>query len=302
MQPGAAQAAKGAGGLEVPAAHRHPTQSQNAVNQMQAIRAQLHTRKVETAARRGLKSVEKITHDRRLQTGRLDRRAVSRIALGAPDVMARRTTTPGLRTAVALMLDASGSMSSSVTLGDVTAPRFMASLAVLSVLAPAMRRAGAEVAVYGFTATGGFVTSTGKDPHGGLVGVMSGASVFPLLGWHERAPTEALVQRWSTLHAPGGTPMAREAEYVTRALLSRRTERRAAVWLCDGEANDPDQAARVIASANRRGVEHAGIGIGGDITPSSLEALFGPDRWRHVPDDLGQLPDAIEAVLLGGGK
>ena len=271
------------------------------------FRALLATRQLETATRRGLKSVERVTHERRLQHGRLDRRAVTRTAMGAPDVMSRRGITPGMTTAVQVMLDASWSMGDpedapGMTYGRVS--RISAALAVLSVVVPAIHRAGARVALAAFTTScasgdGQAVAQGATKGVGLLADSASKPSVFPLFRFGDRPTSARCLEAFRKANRLGGTPMAREANWATAQLLGQRAERRIALWLCDGEAFDAAAAATAMRLALAQGVEHCGVGIGSGIDLDTMQEVFGRSRASVVGERLADLPGAIEAALLG---
>jgi hypothetical protein len=88
-----------------------------------------------------LVSPERVSVTHRETSGRLDRRALARIGTGALDVFSRKQETPGMDTALLVLIDLSSSMRGTAhAMACVTAFH----------LAAAAEDAGAKVAVYGF--------------------------------------------------------------------------------------------------------------------------------------------------------
>ena len=230
-------------------------------------------RRLADAARRGLKSVETITRQHRLTHGRLDRRALARIPAGAKDVMARRTVSEGITTAVTVMVDWSGSMEDGVFVGGQQVSRMMACLVAAAAIVPAIERAGAECQMALF------------ENH-----------LVIAHGWKERFRAQEWLARRGGLEPQGGTPMADKVLWSTRDILQRKVKRRVVVWLLDGQPDSASQVVSEIKRAEKKGVEHVGIGI-----QCNVAHLFGPGKAAMVnqPKDL---PDAFLRVLLGEAK
>ena len=237
-----------------------------------------NARQFADAARRALRAEDTTTTAHRLQTGRMDRRAIARASMGALDVMTRRMTSEGIRTAVVVMVDMSSSMGDACAVGAATMSRMEAVAGAASVIVPAIERAGAEVAVYGFT-------SSTNHP----------AGVLDLKAWQRRLPTaEAALDSGALggIVANGGTPMVAPILFAERQISQRRVTRRVVVWLCDGEPSDHERLAVQQRFARRSNIEHVGIGL--DV---SLAGLFPAGRSVMVKD-LGQLAKAFEALLI----
>ena len=250
------------------------------------VAAAVDARATADAFRRGLQSVEKIVTQRRLQSGRLDRRGLMRAATGAKDVFSRSTITPGVDTAVLVMVDASGSMGNVEILrtpdGEMYASRWQAVIGVLAVILPALDRARAQTAAFGWT---GGIPRRSDDER---------ATIFPLKPWHQRPRTVDLLDALGRQRGHGGTPMAKEVRWAQEDIKSRRADRRVVLWLHDGTPNDGDGTREALRIARAQGVEHYGIGIA-----TSARKTFG---WRYSADvdDLGKLPKVLETILLQG--
>jgi hypothetical protein len=239
----------------------------------------LPTRPLADALRRGLQAVETVQRHSRVQSGRLDRRALVRAQLGAPDVFVRRTTTAGMKTAVCVVVDGSGSMSAAVQTAAHLATRLDFCAAMLVGLMPALDRAGAE-------------TCAAMFQDGGSVGC-----VKPLKNWSGRATQAGTLQAASAMNAMAGTPMQSAVWWAHRQTLPRRVDRRVVLWLVDGQPDGPHGVREALRLSRAQGIEHYGIGV----QCANLGSLFGEPNVLTV-QDLTTLPKAIEALLLTGAK
>lgn len=232
-----------------------------------------NVRKLADAARRGLKSVETITKQRRLKEGRLDRRSLARIPVGATDVMNRRTITEGITTSVTIMVDRSGSMSATVNVGNDVLQRITACMVVAAAIAPAIERAGADCKISLFD-----------------------DNLITVHQWGKRFQQAEWLNKFGDAASCGGTPMTDKVVWSTRDILKQRTKRRVVIWLLDGDPTDEASTVAEIKRAERKGVEHVGIGIQCDVS-----RLFGKGKSVRI-DRPKDLPEAFLSVLLGKAK
>jgi Mg-chelatase subunit ChlD len=183
-----------------------------------------------------LRSPGRIDHERRLTTGRLDRRSLSRAAIGARDVFSQRHDTPSVEVGVILLLDNSGSMES----------RTIPTRTMAVHLADACDSAGARCMV----ATFGAADYTGR------------AQLIVLKDWNVKgAKADASIAR---LDAIGGTPLS-ECIMASAEHLARQPHltRRIVIALTDGLCNVGPRGVRWAGSfATQHGVELIGIGLG----------------------------------------
>ncbi|MDZ7904705.1 MAG: hypothetical protein U5N55_02210 [Cypionkella sp.] len=232
------------------------------------------------ALRRGLKSVEKTQVQSRVQSGRLDRRAITRTQTGAQDVYSRRVYTPGVTTSVLVMLDNSGStnkhaFSNRSLLHDM--------LGTIAKLLPALDRAGARNAAA--------VHCLEMDHPQGR------ATIGVFKPWGQKTSTPRFIHDFWPICAQVSTPLGAEALWAQREMLNQRTERRVVLWLGDGKPNEPVPAMRVLFDQfAKTPVEHYGIGLACDLT-----GVYSPERSITVYD-FKALPSAIEKMLTGGAK
>jgi len=268
------------GDLDKPAkdAEEYDLKGQTTLHAQRAADA-ANARQFADSARRALRAEDTTTTAHRLQTGRLDRRAIARASMGALDVMTRRMMSEGIRTAVVVMVDMSSSMDDTCKVSGMRMSRMDAVAGAASVIVPAIERAGAEVAVYGFT-------TAAEHPN----------RVAALKPWNKRLPTtqEAIKgEALGGLVASGGTPMVAPMLYAEHQLKQRRVTRRVVVWLCDGQPSGHEMATlRERFAKKRQPIEHVGIGL-----DCSLGDLF--PEGKHVEvHDMGQLAKAFETLLI----
>ena len=236
--------------------------------------AHANARTFADAARRALKSEDTTVVSRRLQVGRLDRRAITRASLGSADVMSRKRVDQGITTAVMVMLDMSGSMADGVSVGGRRMSRIAACLGMASVIVPAIERAGAAVALGGFT----------DDP-------------FMLKPWHERTPTtDAMLHTYGDLKFGGSTSMTGPLLWAEKEIMAQRhVSRRVVVWLLDGQLAGADEISARYLTKRASKVEHYGIGLQCDVS-----SLFAKDRAVALQGMSG-LARAFERLIIPKG-
>jgi Mg-chelatase subunit ChlD len=224
----------------------------------------------------------RVTH--RESAGRLDRRALTRMRVGALDVYSRRQDTPGINTAVLLLIDGSGSMNASTGM-SVRRGRIVGSGPTRSALAQttawhiakAAELAGARVCI------GVFYSKFGG----------TGARILVLKDWHETtrnsaaqiASARALT---STALSPAilkGADMLCAQAGATRRILMAITDGE-----CDMGAKAVTKACTLAADQD---VEVVGIGM----DCASVTAAF-PPRYSINVQDLRQLAAAGLGALV----
>lgn len=195
---------------------------------------------------------------------RLDPADLYRPAVGQSIRFVRQDERPAPNTALALLLDRSGSMSGRLAL---------AGQAVLSIL---------------------LALDT-------LPGVASWAAAFPgsaddrivpLKGFEERATR--IAGRFTGLYATGGTPLANALWRTGHALLQRPEPRRLVVVATDGQPDNLDGVSDILARCRASGIEVVGLGIGQSL--DHVQAVFGV---RHAVSiaTIEALAPALFAVL-----
>lgn len=195
---------------------------------------------------------------------RLDPADLYRPAVGQSIRFVRRDERPAPNTALALLLDRSGSMNRRLSL---------AGQAVLSIL---------------------LALDT-------LPGVVSWAAAFPgseddrivpLKGFEER--TTRIAGRLTGLWSSGSTPLANALWRTGHELLLRPEPRRVVVVATDGEPDDLDGVDDILARCRASGIGVVGLGIGQSL--DRVQAVFGV-RHAVAIATLEALAPALFAVL-----
>jgi cobalamin biosynthesis protein CobT len=180
--------------------------------------------------------------ERYRSTGRLDRRALTRMSMDAQNVFTRRTMAEGVDTAIMFLLDGSGSMD---TADDGAVTRFTnASLLALHL-------AEAAEAARGICNVSGFF---------GIQELVHIATYKPFHG-----PLD--VDLLASGKGCTATPLSPAILVARDALLAEQATRRILIVLTDGECDygvECTQAA--VKMAESKGIEVLGIGLGLDVS------------------------------------
>lgn len=188
-------------------------------------------------------------------SGRLDRRALTRMTSGATDVFSRRETAPGNDTAVMVLIDCSGSMNARMHLARIAAWS----------LAKAAESAGGKLAIAGFQ--GGAASTT----------------LNVVKDWHQTA--EQAASGLQSLPTHDYTPLSASIIAASQDLAQITATRRILMVLTDGQCDlGPDAVRSACRLAANFGIETVGIGIACD----SVVKAF-PERYSVNVNDLDQL-------------
>ena len=190
---------------------------------------------------------------------------LARMAFGDARIFRRRQETAMVNTAVAILLDASGSM-----YGDVGG-RCLADIANPAAFALHHALAGIEgVAVL----SASFHFRDAETP-----------PVVLLVDFQEKPKSAAF-----NLNPDGGTPTA-DALWFARAVLLQRPEtRRLILLLTDGYPNDPDATRAATARCQRDGIEIVALGLGTDAVRH-----YWPKH--QVLNEVAALPQALFSAM-----
>jgi len=206
-----------------------------------------------------------------LQASRLQRSAPSRrgaldphrlfgVAVGDPRLFLSHRPRPGIDTAVHILLDASGSMHSRITLAGACA---LAGLRALD-------RVGCSVGLTAFP---------------GLPQPDHTPTVSPILAHGRRMRDLDLVD------TGGSTPLGEALWWMLQRLVPLRESRKLVVVITDGQPDEPEAAKIAIRMAESLGIEVYGLGILSD----SLKDLL--PRTSRTVETLDQLPGALLSLL-----
>ena len=220
-------------------------------------------------------------------SGRLDRRALVRMRVGATDVYSRRDDTPGVDTALLVLIDCSISM---------RRPKDAMAIAQTAAwhIARAAESANAKVCVAGF--------QTARDRRGAYTRDLVLAIIKP---WE--IPVADRAAQLAALSPDGGTPLSAAIWAGARMLAEVNATRHILMALTDGECDlGADGVTRACRLAEDLGVEAVGIGM----NCAEVTAAF-PPRYSVNVRDLSHLAEkglgALVAMLedanpRGGGN
>ena len=167
--------------------------------------------------------------------GKLCGHGLYRIAVHDPRLFMKNESVTGIDTAVHILLDISGSMTSRIELA--CAACYSVALGLASI-------PGLSVGVSAFPAD--------YDEN-------ANATVYPLLRDGERVVNSFGVE------AHGSTPMTEALWWVLGMLSTRPEHRKIVLVVTDGYPDDPETAKETITAAQRMGMEIVGIGIDAPI-------------------------------------
>ena len=200
-----------------------------------------------------LRSLDLVGWSRNEESGRLDRKALTRLSAGATTVFSRRTTKVADKSAVTVLVDCSGSMMSEMV---------MAASATIQ-LAKMLEQARVSVRVIGFTGsdpdTGeGFDADTGTDEQ-----------VLVIVPFKERGETlRAAAPKMGGIKncASAGTPDYAALMHGIEELATQPESRKVLFFLTDAGSYDKKHIAQAQKFADRMGVTVIAIGIGCNVT------------------------------------
>ena len=228
-------------------------------------------------------------------SGRLDRRALVRMRAGAVDVYSRRDDTPGMDTALLVLIDGSSSMDATVVsrhpgaLTYTTTSRMGIARTTAWHIARAAEAANAKVAIAVFHTRPDHI-----DPRGRKLGTngLTGAQLTVVKPWSvpvaDRAGVLARVQ------ASAWTPLSPAIMAGADMLAAINATRHILMVLTDGECDYGNDGVRAACQlADDQGVETVGIGM---ACAAVIDAF--PPRYSVNVTDLTQLASTGLGVLV----
>ena len=217
-----------------------------------------------------LVSPERVQVTHRETSGRLDRRALARLGTGAMDVFSRKQETPGMDTALLVLLDLSGSMSGN---------RHAMALVTAFHLAASAEDAGAKVAVFGFV---------DHDDDDGSVAMARLVELLPF-----GLPVRANAHRLMAVPPQVTTPMSPAILGAAEVLRTMDATRHILMVLTDGDCNYGNGAVTDACLVARTwGVEVVALGM---AAPNVVNAF--PDGHSVNVNDLAALGKTGLGVL-----
>ena len=216
-------------------------------------------------------------------SGRLDKRALTRMRAGALDVYTRRDDTPGMDTALLVLIDGSSSMEHPVR--GVGGTRMQLAQTAAWHVTRAAESANAKVAVALFTTPSGI--SKNAQP-----GHVTGAQITMLKPWS--VPVADCALTLANARPTGWTPLSPAIITAAGMLAEVNASRHILMVLTDGECDyGTDGVQTACRLAEGYGVETVGIGM----ACAEVAAAF-PPRYSVNVTDLAQLGAAGLGALV----
>jgi len=209
------------------------------------------------ALRRFLQSVDSVGWSRREEAGRLDRRALTRYALGDAAIFSRREYTEAQTSAVSILIDVSGSTSYLVNAAvpDVTRIEVFAEVAVH--LTKLISDCGASVEVNCFS---GGRKENGND-------VIESVHFVNVKAYGESIASAAPALAAITQLVSGATPDYSALRLSIEAVAKRPEQRKILFLITDADSYQIEHIQHLDAVAKKLGVVIVAIGVGGaDVT------------------------------------
>lgn len=210
------------------------------------------------ALRRFLQSVDSVGWSRREEAGRLDRRALTRYALGDAAIFSRREYTEAQTSAVSILIDVSGSTSYPVNYAapDVTRIEVFAEVAVH--LTKLISDCGASVEVNCFS--GGRKDNGGND-------IVESVHFVNVKSYGESITNAAPALAAITQLVSGATPDYSALRLSIEAVAKRPEQRKILFVITDADSYQIEHIQHLDEVAKKLGVVIVAIGVGGaDVT------------------------------------
>jgi len=202
-----------------------------------------------------LRSLDLVSWSTREESGRLDRKAFTRFAVGSTAVFARRQVAEAETSAVSLLIDCSGSMSDG---GRINVAE---SLAIQ--LARLLEKARVEFTINGFRGNGygHGLDATGANATSSRYRVED-VEFIPFKTWKESLPKASAklgsIHQWASSATPDYTAINTKLE----ELAKREEHRKIFFLLTDANGYDEQHMKHLQAFADKQGIKIIAIGIG----------------------------------------
>ncbi|WP_308585260.1 VWA domain-containing protein [uncultured Desulfovibrio sp.] len=200
--------------------------------------------------------------------GKLHTSSLHCLQVGNTRVFQKESQQQGVKTAVHILLDVSGSMAG--------APINLANRACFAVAKALGHIRGVNPAVTAFPATAGT------------------NSVFPIMRHGQAVPDMFDIQ------ASGGTPLAEALWWVLQTMLPLKEQRKIILVITDGMPDNSQAANNAIGVAQKLGFEVYGLGIRDEhitfLLPHTSKVV------NHLPDLVPAMFTILQVALLKGAK
>lgn len=202
-----------------------------------------------------LRSIDLVGWSTHEESGRLDRKALTRFACGSTAVFSRRQAVEAERSAVSVLIDCSGSMSDGGAINTAES--------VVIQLARILDKANVEFSVTGFHGNKSNVSSIATGANSDeLYARYEAPTLIPFKQWNEPlvkcAAKLGSIHRWADSSTPDYSSIS-----LTVDELSKRSEQRKVLFLItDADGYNTEHMKYLQRVADKLGVKIVAIGIG----------------------------------------
>jgi cobalamin biosynthesis protein CobT len=209
-----------------------------------------------------LRSIDLVGWSSYEESGRLDRRALTRFASGSANIFSRRQVVEAEKSAVSLLIDLSSSMMKGVVKNDVQITRIEVLQDVTIQLSRLLDRAKVDFSVTGFYQDSCDRIFDVPTHNGEKVEVRAEPCTFvPFKQWRE--PLVRCVAKLGSIQrfCKGATPAYIAIEKAIEDLAKQDTQRKILFILTDAESFDAREIKHLDAVAERLGIKMIAVGI-----------------------------------------
>jgi cobalamin biosynthesis protein CobT len=211
-----------------------------------------------------LKSLDLVSWSNHEESGRLDRRAFTRFAVGDKNIFSRREVSEATTSAVSMLIDCSGSMNDNAEI--ITAQEIAVQLARL------LDRANCEYSVTGFygSQSGTMIQGSGALPMASTAIPTEFVTFIPFKLWNESLQRAAAklgsMHQWARASTPDYSAIMTKLE----ELAWRKEDRKILFLLTDACGYFPEHMKHLQRFADKHGIKLVVIGIGS----TQVESIF----------------------------
>lgn len=239
-----------------------------------------------TNLHRLLRSIDFVGWSTHEESGRLDRRALTRFASGSANIFSRRMMTESETSAVSILIDCSGSMRD----GDSTGRRIDTAQQIAIHLAKLFQQARVPFTVTGFKSGG----SDAVSDHSTYV-VTERPMFIPFKPWGKSLQSSIATMGAISSCAGGGTPDYSATVNAVTDLHARPESRKILFLLTDAESYNRKHMQHIQKMADKMNVTVVAIGIGRtDVQSCFVNAVNVGNLDDLASTSFNQLLKAVE--------
>lgn len=233
-----------------------------------------------------LRSIDFVGWSTHEESGRLDRRALTRFASGSANIFSRRMMTESETSAVSILIDCSGSMRT----GDKDQRRIDIAQQIAVHLSKLFQQSRVPFAVTGFRS--GRMSGAVNDK---LYAVTEQPTFIPFKQWGRSLQSSIAEMGAINRSASGGTPDYSAAVNAINDLHTRPEQRKILFLLTDADSYSKEHMRHVQKLADKLGIIIVAIGIGRtDVQLCFVNSLDVSNLNQLASTSFNQLLKAVE--------